>query len=220
MTAKEQRLSAADIAARLRDDILVGERSPGERLGEAELAERFGVSRGPVRDALRLVAGSGLIDFTPNIGARVREFSLTEARALYQLREALEGQVATLAAKRVGEADIKRLERLLAEHALVIESHPENAYLQSGKDRDFHLVLAELADSPLIFNLLAQELYPQLTLLRRCHRSSKGRGGRALIEHQRIVEAVSANDCELAGLLMRRHIQASWNSFYTQQTSK
>ncbi len=217
MAAVNHRLTVDDIVAEVQEHILAGIFAPGERLGEADLAQRFGVSRGPVRDALRKLAGVGLVTQSTNVGVRVREFSLAEAKAFYQLREALEGQVARLAAEAADPDAFRKIELLLKEHVQFIHVHPEQAYLQRDKDRDFHLVLSDIAGNPLIHNLLTEELYPQLVLLRQSHQLVKGRGAQAFLEHQRIAEAVYAKDGELASLLMRRHIQASWESFHSAQ---
>ncbi|WP_246008562.1 GntR family transcriptional regulator [Afifella aestuarii] len=204
--------SSAAILERLRTDILAGRLVPGERLGEVALARRFEVSRGPVREALRLLADAGLVSFTPNVGARVRELSLADARVLYELREALEAEAARLAALRATPEEAQDLGALLKQHAGEIAAHPVGAYFQSGGDADFHIVIARLSGNPLILRLLDSELYPQLSLLRRRHGRVQGRGREALIEHERIQEAIAAGDGELAGLLMRRHIRASWTS--------
>ncbi len=217
MTAFKRRLSVNFIFEQLQEHIISGQYRPGQRLGEVDLATQYGVSRGPIRDALRRLAGVGLVTSAANIGAQVRSFSLAEGKAFYQLREALEGQVARLAASNAGEQEKQKIERLLKEHVQVINVHPDRAYLQEKKDRDFHLVLAEIAANPLIQNLLANELYPQLMLLRSSHCVVKGRGAQAFLEHQRIAEAIYANDEELACLLMQRHVQASWQTFFNGQ---
>ncbi len=204
------------LEAELREDILSGRISPGERLGEVPLAARFSVSRGPVRDALRKLAGAGLVSFLPNIGARVRVFSQDDARALYELRAALESDAARWAARRADKAQAQGLIALLGQHAETIAAHPAGAYLQNGKDADFHIVIAEMAQNPLLRDLLADELYPQLALLRRQHRHVAGRGRVALREHENIADAILNGDDELAALLMRRHIEASWNALRGQ----
>ncbi len=217
MAENKQRCNVSQIVESLQEGILSGMFQAGERLLEVDLAEQYGVSRGPVRDALRRLAGVGLVTSTANIGVHVRSFSLDEVKAFYQLREALEGQVARLAAQNAGESEKERIDSLLKEHVQVINIHPERAYVQGHKDRDFHLVLADIAGNKLIHNLLSDELYPQLVLLRRSHRIVKGRGAKAFLEHQRIAEAIYTNDGELACLLMQRHIQASWKTFYNGQ---
>src|SRR5579863_1311318 len=90
--------TVAHIVARLRDDILTRRAAPGERLVESDLTHRFGVSRGPIREALRRLAAEGFIEHAPNRGAVVRRLSLQDVRELFQIRAELEGLAARIAA--------------------------------------------------------------------------------------------------------------------------
>lgn len=204
------------LADAIRDDILSGRLGPGERLGEVSLAERFEVSRGPVRAALSLLSECGIVTIVPNSGARVRLISREDARALYEMRVALEGEAAGLAASRADQASAQTFRMLLEQHAEDIASHPEGAYLQGSGDKDFHMVTAQMAGNPIILRYLTRELYPQLALLRMKHRNVVGRGAKALHEHKRIAAAISDGDPEVARLLMRRHILNSWAALEAQ----
>lgn len=205
--------TAQAIYAQLRADILGGVIAPGERLGEVGLAERFDVSRGPIRAALGKLAEQGIVIIVPNSGARVRIMNRADAAALYQIRTALEAESASLAAKATDRAC---LNGLLTEHADKIALHPAGAYLQPDVDRDFHLVVAQLSGNPIILRLLSHEFYPQMTLLRLHHTHISGRGAVALREHVRIAEAIVEGDAEVAALLMRRHIANSWAALEAQ----
>lgn len=209
-------LVAERLAEDLRDDILSGRLQPGARLGEVALAERFSVSRGPVRAALNLLNETGIVTIVPNSGARVRELSRADARALYEVRAALEAEAAMLAATRANGETAARFAALLDQHASEVAAHPEGAYLQGAGDRDFHLVIAKMAENPLLQRYLARDLYPQLSLLRVKHRNVTGRGAKALHEHKRIAAAIADGDAEVAGLLMRRHIRNSWTALEAQ----
>ncbi|MGR3495629.1 GntR family transcriptional regulator [Citreimonas sp.] len=203
----------------LRAEILSGTIEPGERLGEMALANRFSVSRGPVRAALSNLADAGIVMLVPNSGARVRQITRADAGALYQVREALESAAARHAAERATRQDVSELDALLSEHGRSVAAHPEGAYLQGDSDRDFHLVLVRLSGNPIIRRVLAEQLYPQLALLRTQHRSITGRGLAALDEHKRIAAAIRDGDGEIAEILMRRHIANSWASLSTQLDS-
>ncbi|MFP7571995.1 GntR family transcriptional regulator [Marivita sp. S2033] len=216
ITTESRALVSERLAAQLRDDILCGALEPGSRLGEMALAERFAVSRGPVRAALGQLADSGIVQIVPNSGARVRVIERSDARALYQVRAALEAEAAMLAASNAGRNAAPRFRQLLDHHAEQIAAHPEGAYLQVSSDRDFHVVIAELSGNPLILRYLTHELYPQVSLLRVKHRNVTGRGADALAEHERIAAAIIEGDGEVAGLLMRRHIRNSWTALETQ----
>lgn len=215
-SSETRTLVSGRLAAALRDDILSGRLRPGERLGEVALAERFAVSRGPVRAALNLLCESGIVQIVPNSGARVRVIGREDARALYQVRAALEAEAAMLAAAHAGPDAAARFRRLLDQHRADMVAEPDGAYLQLQGDRDFHVVTAEMSGNPLILRYLTRELYPQLSLLRIKHRNVTGRGGTALREHERIAAAIAERDAEVAGLLMRRHIRNSWAALESQ----
>ena len=188
--------------------MLAGKLAPGQRLGEAALAERFSVSRGPVRDALSRLVEIGIAVSVPNVGTRVREFSQDEARALYELREALEAEAARRAAVRADEAGKASL--------IALTDVTEDRFAPEGKqgsDNDFHMELARLSGNALLFRLLSEQLYPQLMLLRIHSRNASGRLRKAIGEHHGICRAVVESDPELADILMRRHIRNSWKSF-------
>jgi DNA-binding GntR family transcriptional regulator len=211
-----QGLTSEVIAAELQGEIVMGRLRPGDRLGEVALAERFEVSRGPIRAALKLLNEVGIVSIVPNSGARVRVMKRKDARALYEVRAALEAEAAMLAAQRAGVNATRKLGELLGQHAGEIQEHPKGAYLQAGGDRDFHLVIAELADSPIIEKYLSRELYPQLSLLRVKHRFVTGRGAEALLEHERIARAIIENEPEIARRLMYNHIRNSWSAIEAQ----
>ncbi|WP_239520716.1 GntR family transcriptional regulator [Pseudooceanicola aestuarii] len=207
---------AERVALALQGEILEGRFPPGARLGEVALAERFDVSRGPVRTALNQLAETGIVTIVPNSGARVRELGREDARALYEVRAALEAEAARLAAGRADAGAGDMLDKLLGQHADEVSAHPQGAYLQGPGDRDFHMVIARMGGNPIILRYLTRELYPQLSLLRVKHRNVTGRGQAALTEHRRIAEAIACGDAEVAGLLMRRHIRASWEALEAQ----
>jgi DNA-binding GntR family transcriptional regulator len=101
---------ADDIAVLIEEAIVSGELAPGTVLRQEQLSERFGVSRTPVREALRRVAALGLVSFIPNRGVRVRTLSHEELREAFLVRSELEGLVTELAAQRLTRADLEELE--------------------------------------------------------------------------------------------------------------
>ncbi|WP_126156248.1 GntR family transcriptional regulator [Paracoccus haematequi] len=210
------KVSAQEIFEELRESILQGELVPGQHLPETTLAQRYDVSRGPVRDALRLLVDSGLAHLVPNAGVSVRAFTIAEAQALYELREGLEAQAARLAALHMDDEAGAQLEDMLIQHEAGISAHPDGAYLTKGQDTDFHVRIVTLAGNPLLHRLLTQELYPQLILLRQQHQNVQGRGHSAWVEHRRIFEALADRDPLVADLQMRRHIRNSWSSLSAQ----
>lgn len=208
--------SSAQIVNNLYERIISGQMESGTKLVETALADEFKVSRGPVREALRHLASLGLVTFTPNRGASVRVISLTEAKALYEYRTALEAEAACLAAQRIQEDGKQQLRLLLEEHTSLVATSPDGAYVVKNRDGDFHSLVALLSGSEYIIQALTKALYPQLVLLRRQHKNVRGRGQVALKEHKRIAEAIQQSDAQLASLLMRRHLQCSWSSLENQ----
>jgi DNA-binding GntR family transcriptional regulator len=93
--------------------ILSGQMKPGERLNEQQLAQRFGVSRGPIREAVRALEGAGYVEAVTNKGVFVRQVTMAEVRELYDVRAALFGLAGRLLAERAGDAIIARLEGML-----------------------------------------------------------------------------------------------------------
>jgi DNA-binding GntR family transcriptional regulator len=130
--------SVADLAyERIRGYVLGGEVAPGERLGQVELAERFGISRTPVREALRRLAGESLVDFHSNRGFRVADLGLDAVLRRMEVRSIVEPGIARLAALRRTEEDLRRLEEAIAG-----EEGARNGVAAHDASRDFHLALA------------------------------------------------------------------------------
>ena len=107
-----QGAQSVGIVERLRALILTGEYGPNERLIEEQLAERLGVSRTPVRQALTMLEAEGLVEIAPNRGATVCSFSIEDVWEIYDLRAVLEGHAARRAAGRIVRRDLQRLREL------------------------------------------------------------------------------------------------------------
>ncbi len=203
----------ADLAAhRLAQAIITGDLAQGQKLNEAELADRYGMGRGPLREALRRLEGQRLVSRIPNAGARVIVLDNKMLAELYAVREALEGMACRLAAHAMSDAEITQLQVLLDQHEQQIEAQGGQVYAQSEGDLDFHYLIVRGSRNALLMNLLGGEQYPLLRMCR--YRSSRNaqRPRPALAQHRHIVEALAARDGELAELLMRRHIHGAWQS--------
>ncbi len=203
----------ADIASsKLTQAIITGELIQGQKLNETDLAERYGIGRGPLREALRQLEGMRLVKRIPHAGARVVILNRDTMADLYAVREALEGMACRTAAIRMTDAEIAILQLLLEKHAEEIEASDGQAYVQSEGDFDFHYQIALGSRNQLLIDLLAGELYQLLRMCR--YRTSRlaQRTRPALQQHFHIVEALAARDGELAEILMRRHISGAWRS--------
>lgn len=195
------------VAQQLASEIIEGEIAPKERLVESKLAKRFGMSRGPLREALRLLEERGLVISVPNSGTQVASFSFSELIELFQVREAMEGMACRLAARNMTDRDIKQLRQIVDQHEIEIKKHPEGAYLQEPHDLDFHFRIVTSSKNQYLVRLLCNELYQIMRICRRQHSWIPGRGSAALNEHRRIIEALEDHDEHLAEYLMRKHIR-------------
>ncbi len=203
----------ADIAShRLAQSIVTGELAQGQKLNEAELAERFGMGRGPLREALRHLEGMRLVTRVPNAGARVVVLDRKTLSDLYAVREALEGMACRIAAAQMSDAEIDQLRHLLDRHEKQIIKEGGKVYAQSEGDLDFHYQIARGSRNEMLMDMLGSEQYQLLRMCR--YRTSRNaqRTRPALQQHRQIVEALAQRDGELAEMLMRRHIRGAWQS--------
>ena len=194
------------------EEIIRGQLKPGEKLSETAIASRFRVSRGPVREALRRLAERNFVDFIPNAGARVASTSLFDMLHLMEVRESLEVLAAELAAEKMTGAERSRLEKLYKNHLSMFSREKIHPYFQSPEDFDFHYAIAKGSGNPVLFKILCEDLYPKILVCRSQHQYIKGRGTKALEEHQYILSAITEGDSELANIYMKRHLQSARES--------
>lgn len=193
----------------LSEAIVKGEYPPGTKLSEPRLAARYGVSRGPLREAIRRLEERKLVQRAPRQGVRVVTPSLDVAVELFKIREVLEGLAAREAARNCTPEEAAALRAMLAAHRKALEKPDAMLYWQDTANADFHFFVARLARSAQLFDLLCNEYYTLFRLYRVQHRIVPGRALKALAEHERIAEAVADHDSELAEYLMRRHIASA-----------
>ena len=194
------------------EEIIKGQLEPGEKLSETAIGSRFEVSRGPVREALRRLSERGLVDFVPHVGARVATMSLTDMLDLLEVRVSLEVLAVELAAVNMTVELKVHLEKLYQNHLSMFSRKGTHSYFQSPEDLDFHYAIAKGSGNPVLVKILCEDLYPKLLVCRSQHQNIKGRGVKALIEHQTILSAISDGDAELASMFMKRHLQSARNS--------
>lgn len=200
------RTLAERVFERLQDDIVRGVFRPGARLGEADLASRYGVSRGPLREAIRRLESRRLLQREPHVGARVASLSVTDLIEIYRVREAMEGMAARLAAECMTDEEIRGLHDVLAQHETQQDLREDVAYFQREGDLDFHYRIIQGSHNRTLSELLIGELYHLVRMYRYQFSTVSNRPRRALEEHRRIVEAIEMRDGEMAEFLMRRHI--------------
>ena len=177
----------------LEEAILEGELKPGERLRAEALAQRFGTSRTPIREALLQLEAQGLVEVEHNRGAVVRTFDKDDLRDLYEVRALIEPHAAARAATRIQAPEIERLEQLCdAEDQLVA-------------NEEFHRIILEAAQSPRL-----QVAMRAATGIPRAVRSAfwndERQKAESLMCHRRLVSAFRVADPALAEATMRMHI--------------
>lgn len=193
----------------LSEAIVVGTLAPGTKLSEPRLAAQYGVSRGPLREAIRRLEERKLVTRAPRQGARVVVPTPGDALELFTIREVLEGLAARHAAENGTDAEIDQLRAMLAHHRDALSKPDAMVYWQATANSDFHFMIARIGRNQHLFDLLCGEYYTLFRLYRMQHRIVPGRAQRALAEHERIVEAIADRDAELSEILMRRHIASA-----------
>ncbi|MEE9444566.1 MAG: GntR family transcriptional regulator [Cocleimonas sp.] len=195
----------------LKEAIISGEITQGSKITEDMLAKKYGISRGPLREAIRKLEGIRLLVRIPHAGTRVVTLTQTMMEEIYTVREALEGMSARLAAERMNDAEIDNLRQLLEKHESNIDQSEGKEYFQREGDLDFHYCIARASNNEFLMQLLSSELYQLLRICRYQSSQAPERPLKALNEHRQIVEAIANRDPELAEILMRRHINGAWN---------
>jgi len=193
------------VAGTVRSAILAGEYAPGQRLIEADLCERFGVSRFIVRAALQELAAQGLVEFQRNRGARVRDISLAEAIEITEVRKLLEGLEAARAAARVTAAEAAALRGILANMRAAVAGAELLRY--SELNARLHAAIRDIAAHETSARLLRQ-LRDQTVRHRFSLSLVPGRPAVSLPQHEAIVTAVTARDPAAAERAMHEHLQS------------
>ncbi|TWC35661.1 GntR family transcriptional regulator [Pseudomonas sp. SJZ079] len=194
---------------RIQAAIVGGEIAPGSKISEPELARTYGISRGPLREAIHRLEGQRLLVRVPHVGARVVELNQAELIELYEIRESLEGMACRLAAERMSQMEIDDLRRVLDLHEQDAAFKAGVGYYQQEGDFDFHYRIIQGSGNKTLSQMLCGELYQLVRMYRLQFSATPNRPRQAFAEHHRILDAIADRDGELAELLMRRHIGAS-----------
>ena len=191
------------IVKEVRDRIVSGSLPAGQRLVEAKLSEELGVSRMPVREALRVLAAEGLVRIEPRMGASVTQYTAEQAREMVEVRATLEALNARLAARRKDPLQLAELERILAQGMSLWESG-DSAVL-AEKNRQFHDVLGNVAANSVLTDMM-RSLRERTSLIFAPYNLQPERARQNWEEHAAILRAVIAGDGPLAALLAERHV--------------
>mgnify|MGYP000607412333 CR=1 FL=1 len=201
-------------AARLRDaleqDIATGELVPGTRLDEATLAERFGVSRTPIREALLELAGSGLVEHRPRRGAVVSRVDAGRLFEMFEVMAELEGMCGRLAARRMADWQRAALSEACSACEKAAASGDPDAYYYEN-ERFHHVIYAACGNTFLADE--ARRLHRRLKPYRRLQLRVHNRMTTSLAEHKAIVDAILTGDPDAAEAQLKAHIAVQGERF-------
>ena len=187
----------------LRRAILRGELVPGQRLMEIRLADQMGVSRTPVREAIRKLELEGLVVMVPRKGAEVAHISGKNLRDVLEVRRALEELAGELACERMTTEDFKKLEQANLKFASVLDS--DDITVLGQADEEFHGLIYQATDNDRLVQMV-NHLREQMYRYRIEHLKNKSQRTILLQEHQDIMRALAARDVEAVRRAIRFHI--------------
>ncbi|MEM7092387.1 MAG: GntR family transcriptional regulator [Actinomycetota bacterium] len=191
------------VTAAVREMIITGEVSPGERLVETELSERFGTSRGPVRDALKALEDAGLVTSIPRRGSFVAELTDADIEEIYSLRSALESVAIERFSRSATPDDIVALEAVLVE--LAAAQAARNGRASAEADMRFHRLIVERAGHQRLraaWERLAGQTLVLMSRLADLAPEVQAAAG----DHRTIVEAITSGDGHAAQAVLRQHL--------------
>ncbi len=190
----------------LRDAIRKGKLKPGERLMESQLAEDLGVSRTPVREAIRKLELEGYVIMMPRRGTYVANLSIRDVNEVFEIRTSLDSLASGLAAERITDEELERLQRLLVAIGCYIEENDMDKIVEC--DTEFHDLLYQASRNSRLVGIIFN-LREQLTRFRSTSMSFPGRLKATLEEHRRIVEAIAQGDVAEARAAAEYHMEKS-----------
>lgn len=200
---RRARTRTEELRLRLADDIVHGRLHPGTALDEGELAERFGVSRTPVREAIRELAASGLIDAPPHRAAVVATPSANRLKEMFDVMAELEALCAGFSAEKMTLTERKELEELHASLAVLVRSGDQQGYKEINEA--FHAAIYSGSHNDYLVELtFATRL--RVLPFRRAQFHKLGRLALSFEEHDKVVTAILRGDREAAASHMRAHI--------------
>ncbi|WP_338826646.1 GntR family transcriptional regulator [Neomoorella thermoacetica] len=197
----------------LREAILTGRLEPGTRLVERKIARQLGVSRTPVREAIRKLELEGLVEHHPRRGVVVARMSTREAFEVYSIRAVLEGLAARLAAEHINPVQLLKLNEIV--RAMEQACEEENEERLQELHQEFNETVWTAAESPRLHQMI-NNLADYIVGFTKVGYSVPGRVRAATREHRELVEALARGDGEKAEKLARQHIENSRHAYFVQ----
>ena len=194
-----------EVAERLRTRIFAHELAPGSWVDEQALADEFGISRTPMREALKVLASEGLVLLKPRRGCYVTQLSEQDLDEVFPVMALLEGRVALEAAHKATETDMARLEQIHTDLEELAASGDANRYFEVNDA--FHNALQDIAGNRWLKQLI-EDTRKVIKLTRRQSLESDGRIAESLAEHRQVMEALRRRDPDAAARAMHDHLLA------------
>lgn len=192
------------ILENIRDSIVSGAMKAGSRVSEPELAERYGISRTPIREAFRQLETEGYLTVIPRRGAVVSEFSPKDIEEFYAIKSIMEGYAARRACERLSEKDLDRLQHINDKLAELAKAGDIKHFFKIHSD--FHELFSKAADNEKLHELIAG-LVTKFQRLRFTSLSLPGRMAISVQEHEKIIDAFRKKDADLAEKLVRQNAE-------------
>ncbi|MEA3464411.1 MAG: GntR family transcriptional regulator [Thermodesulfobacteriota bacterium] len=190
------------ILENIRDAILKGTLKPGERVSEPDLAERYGISRTPIREAFRQLESEGYLTVVPRKGAVVTSLSERDVEEFYAIKSILEGYAARLAADKLTGKEVERLTAINKRLAKLAEAGDVKAFFRIHSE--FHDLFIKASGNQKLFELI-QQLLTKFNRLRIASLSLPGRMELSVKEHEKIIEAFKNHDGITADGLVQKN---------------
>ncbi|MGQ9367918.1 GntR family transcriptional regulator [Azospirillum sp. ST 5-10] len=193
-----------EAVARLRDLIIEGALRPGERLNERELCEQFGISRTPLREALKVMANEGLVVLLPNRGARVTRLTRRDIQDMFHVMGALEALSGELACRRVSEDAVAEIRALHYEMLAAYARRDRREYFRLNQA--IHAAILAAADNPVLTTMYAS-LAARIRRVRYMANMEQERWDQAVREHEQILDALTRRDATRLAAELRAHLE-------------
>ena len=189
----------------LRDAILTGKLVPGERLMENQLAEKLGVSRTPVREALRMLELENLVELVPRKGAQVPDMSEKDIVDILEVRSALEGLATSVACKKMSKEDLQQLKNMEVDFEKAVAENDVEHFVDI--DEDFHDLIFAATENDKLINIF-RNLRIQLYRYRMAQAKNNETSMSTIVAHHRsIIRAIENHDAEEGASIAQGHIK-------------
>ena len=205
------------VADRLRDQIYQHELIPGDAIDEMALCERFGISRTPLREALKVLSSEGLIELIPRRGSFVRSMDIDELNELFPVMAVLEGLCAREAVENCTSQDLQKLKKMHEKLEGFVKEANIDAYYE--QNFVFHQAVQDLSGNKWLQRIIG-DLRKVLRLARHMQLTIPGRLEQSLEEHRQIMQAFIKQDPDLADHNMQNHLKQQWYSLVDKNKSE